>query len=103
MAAALVGTFLGILLCSGFVGPVAQNMAKETEDEHAYYCVVRIVITSFIKGSPPIIAVEFGRGAIPSHVRPSFQDMEKYIKGGGQAPTDAAPAEAPTEAPAEKA
>ena len=100
VAAALVGTFLGILLCYGFVGPVAQNMAKATEDEHAYYHTVRVVIVSFIKGSPPIIAVEFGRRAIPGHVRPTFQELEKYIKGGGSEAAAAAAAPAATEAPA---
>src|SRR5271165_832679 len=77
VAAALVGTFLGILLCYGFVGPVASNMAKNTDDEHAYYHVLRVVIVNFIKGSPPSIAVEFGRRAIPGHQRPTFQDLEK--------------------------
>lgn len=85
VAAALVGTFLGILLCYGFIGPVAANMMKATEDEHAFYHVLRVVIVSFIKGSPPSIAVEFGRRAVPGHVRPTFQDLEKYIKGGGDA------------------
>ena len=88
VAAALVGTFLGILLCYGFIGPIAANMSKATEEEHAYYQVMRIVIVSFIKGSPPTIAVEYGRRSIPGNVRPSFQELEKYIKGGG----DAAPA-----------
>jgi chemotaxis protein MotA len=83
VAAALVGTFLGILLCYGFVGPIAANMAKSTDEEHSYYHVLRVVIVSFIKGSPPSIAVEFGRRAIPGHLRPSFQEMEKYLKGGG--------------------
>src|SRR6266852_838537 len=85
VAAALVGTFLGILLCYGFIGPIAANMAKATDDEHAFYHVVRIVIVSFIKGSPPSIAVGFGRRAIPSHLRPSFQELEKHLKGGGDA------------------
>jgi chemotaxis protein MotA len=88
VAAALVGTFLGILLCYGFIGPIAANMSKATEEEHAFYQVMRIVIVSFIKGSPPTIAVEYGRRSIPGNVRPSFQELEKYIKGGG----DAAPA-----------
>jgi chemotaxis protein MotA len=48
-------------------------------------------MTAFMKGIPPTVAVEFGRRAIPGHVRPSFQDLEKYIKGGGSA---AAPAQA---------
>jgi chemotaxis protein MotA len=89
VAAALVGTFLGILLCYGFVGPIASNMAKTTEEEHAFYYVIRVVIVSFIKGSPPIIAVEFGRRAIPGQVRPTFQDLEKYIKGKDEAAPDA--------------
>src|SRR5438045_5949999 len=58
VAAALVGTFLGILLCYGLVGPVAANMAKAAEDEHAYYYVLRVMMTSFMKGAPPIMAVE---------------------------------------------
>lgn len=95
VAAALVGTFLGILLCYGFVGPVAANMAKTTEEERAFYRVLRMVIVSFIKGSPPTIAVEFGRRAIPEHVRPTFLEMEKFIKDRGEAAAaPAAPAAA---------
>src|SRR5882724_7699064 len=88
VAAALVGTFLGILLCYGFLGPIAANMLKATEEEHAYYQVLRVIIVSFMKGSPPTIAVECGRRAIPGNVRPSFQDTEKYIKDKG---SEAAP------------
>src|SRR5882762_8535864 len=82
VAAALVGTFLGILLCYGFIGPIAANMLKATEEEHAFYQVMCVVIVSFIKGTPPTIAVEFARRAIPGHVRPTFQEVEKSIKGG---------------------
>jgi chemotaxis protein MotA len=85
VAAALVGTFLGILLCYGFVGPLASNMAKIAEDEHAYVYVIRVVMISFIKGAAPIQALEFGRRAIPGHVRPSFNEMEKSCKGGAAA------------------
>jgi chemotaxis protein MotA len=85
VAAALVGTFLGILLCYGFIGPLAGNMAKAAEDEHAYYHVLRVGIVSFMKGTPPTVAVEFARRAIPGHVRPMFQEVEKHIKGGGAA------------------
>ncbi len=89
MAAALVGTFLGILLCYGFLGPIAANMAKTTEEKHAYYHVIHVVILSFIKGSPPILSVEFGRRAIPGQVRPTFQEPEKSINGGGKGGTAA--------------
>jgi chemotaxis protein MotA len=80
VAAALVGTFLGILLCYGAVGPLAANMGKLIEDEHAYYHVLRVVMLSFIKGISPILAVEMGRRAVPEHVRPSFQEMEKACR-----------------------
>src|SRR3954454_9701938 len=85
VAAALVGTFLGILLCYGLIGPIASSMSKAAEEEHAYYQVLRVAIVSFIKGTPPTVAVEFARRAIPHHVRPSFQDTKKHIKGGGAA------------------
>jgi chemotaxis protein MotA len=85
VAAALVGTFLGILLCYGVIGPVAGNMTKATDDEHSYYQALRAIIVAFMKGSPPSLAVEYGRRSIPGHVRPSFQETEKFIKGGGGA------------------
>jgi chemotaxis protein MotA len=85
VAAALVGTFLGILLCYGFTGPLAGAMTKLSDEEHAYVYVLRVVLISFIKGAAPIQALEFGRRAIPAHVRPGFNDMEKTCKGGGAA------------------
>src|SRR5271168_985318 len=88
VAAALVGTFLGILLCYGLVGPLAASMQKNTEEEGAFLHVLRVAMISFLKGSAPIMAVEFARRAIPGHVRPSFIEAEKHYKGGG----DAAPA-----------
>jgi len=83
VAAALVGTFLGILLCYGLFGPLAAAMSKRNEEEGAYMAVIRTVLTSFIKGTTPLLALEIGRRAIPGHVRPSFQDLEKTCKGGG--------------------
>ncbi len=85
VAAALVGTFLGILLCYGFVGPLSQSMAKTSEEEHAYLYFLRVLMISFLKGTAPIMAIEVGRRAIPGHVRPSFQETEKNCKGGGTA------------------
>jgi chemotaxis protein MotA len=90
VAAALVGTFLGILLCYGLVGPLAANMAKTADEEHALYHVVRVVMLAFLKGTSPIMAVEIGRRAIPSHVRPMFQEAEKALRGGGEPPAAAA-------------
>jgi chemotaxis protein MotA len=92
VAAALVGTFLGILLCYGLVGPIAANMAKLSDDERAYLHVLRVVMISFLKGTAPIMAVEVARRAIPGHLRPSFQEVEKACQGGGSEPAAAAPA-----------
>lgn len=82
VAAALVGTFLGILLCYGMVGPIAANMAKIADDEQAYYQVMRAAITACNKGLAPTLAVEIGRRAVPQHVRPSFKEVEDTIRGG---------------------
>ena len=82
VAAALVGTFLGILMCYGFIGPMASNMTKTNEAEHHYYNFLRVGVMSFVKGSAPILSVEFARRVIPAHTRPSFKEMEKACKGG---------------------
>jgi chemotaxis protein MotA len=76
VAAALVGTFLGILMCYGLIGPIAANMSKAADDEKQYYHVLRVCMISFLKGMPPILSVEMGRRAVPGHVRPSFQAVE---------------------------
>ncbi|MGA9640060.1 MAG: flagellar motor stator protein MotA [Terriglobales bacterium] len=93
VAAALVGTFLGILLCYGLVGPVASRMGKTTEEEHAFLGVLRVVMIAFLKGVAPIMAVEMGRRVVPGHVRPSFKEVEQACRNrGGSA--EAAPAAA---------
>ena len=94
VAAALVGTFLGILLCYGLVGPLAASMGKRAEEEHAFLLVMRIVMVAFLKGVAPIMAVEMGRRVVPGHVRPSFKEVEDACrnKGGGDAPAEAAAA-----------
>src|SRR6266568_2414424 len=95
VAAALVGTFLGILLCYGLVGPLASNMAKAADEEHAFLHVLRVLIFSFLKGTAPIMAVEVSRRAIPGHVRPTFQELEKACRGGGSESTAPAAEAAP--------
>lgn len=84
VAAALVGTFLGILLCYGFVGPVAAHIGKIVDDERAYLYTLRVVLLAFIKGTPPIMAVEMARRAIPSRVRPTFVELESTCRGGAK-------------------
>jgi chemotaxis protein MotA len=82
VAAALVGTFLGILMCYGFLGPVAARLGRANTSEARYYHVMRVGIMAFAKGAAPILAVEFARRAIPSAVRPTFQEMEQTCRGG---------------------
>jgi len=92
VAAALVGTFLGILLCYGFLGPIASNMSKAADEQRAYLGVLKVVVISFLKGTAPIMAIEAARRAIPGHVRPTFSELEKACRGGGAETTEAAPA-----------
>lgn len=80
VAAALVGTFLGILLCYGFFGPLASHMGKINQAEHEYLNFLRVGIVSFVKGTSPILAVEFARRVIPHRVRPTFKEMEAVCK-----------------------
>lgn len=94
VAAALVGTFLGVLLCYGFVGPLAANMSKSAEEERAYLHVLRVLLIAFLKGSAPIMAVEVGRRAIPGHLRPSFQEVEQKCRSKDQEAAAAATASA---------
>ena len=81
VAAALVGTFLGILLCYGLVGPLASRMGKMADEEHAYMMVLRVTMIAFLKGVAPIMAVEIGRRMVPGHVRPSFKAVEEACRG----------------------
>jgi chemotaxis protein MotA len=92
VAAALVGTFLGILLCYGLIGPLAANMTRAAEDEHAFLYVMRVLMVSFLKGSAPIMAVEVARRAVPGHVRPSFKELEQACRGEGSGGAAAAAA-----------
>lgn len=80
VAAALVGTFLGILMCYGLIGPVAARMAKLAEEEREYWHVLRVAMIAFMKGTAPLLAAEMGRRAVPGAIRPTFQEFEKACK-----------------------
>jgi len=90
VAAALVGTFLGILLCYGFLGPMAANIKKQTDAEGEYYLCLRMGMLAFMKGLSPQLALEAARRAIPHHVRPTFQEMDKACRKNAAAATEAA-------------
>ena len=87
VAAALVGTFLGILLCYGLLGPIAANIKKQTDEEGDYFMSLRMGLLAFMKGMPPILALEAYRRAIPPHVRPTFQEMDKACRKPSAAAT----------------
>ena len=87
----LVGTFLGILLCYGVVGPLSANMRKSADEHNEYLHVLRVLLLAFLKGSAPMIAIEMGRRAIPGYIRPSFDEMEKTCKNKSE-PVEAAAA-----------
>jgi chemotaxis protein MotA len=90
VAAALVGTFLGILLCYGLFGPLAAAMSKENDAEGHYFGFLRMAALGFLKGLAPILAVELARRAIPTSVRPTFQEMETACRGGAKVASQAA-------------
>ena len=88
VAAALVGTFLGILMCYGFLGPLAANMTKISESDGDYLRCLRMGVIAFVKGSAPILATEFARRSVPGELRPSFKEMETACRGGAAAGGD---------------
>jgi chemotaxis protein MotA len=99
VAAALVGTFLGILLCYGVVGPIAARLEKLGEMETQFLQVLRIAMVAFARGSSPILAIEYARRSIPLELRPSFVDMETTIRRDARIPPVNKPTASPVEDP----
>lgn len=82
IAAALVGTFVGILFCYGVFGPMGAKLENYAHEEHFYYNAIKEAVAAAIRGSTPLIAVEYGRRAIPYPFRPTFAEMEEQLKRG---------------------
>jgi chemotaxis protein MotA len=80
IAAALVGTFLGILLAYGYVGPMALSLGHKAREEAKFLECIKVCIMATLNGYTPVIAVEFGRKAIYTTVRPGFIELEDHIK-----------------------
>jgi chemotaxis protein MotA len=80
VAAALVGTFLGILLAYGVFGPLAKAMEMRIHAEHDYMLCIRTALLSFARGDAPMTAVEFSRRNIEPHERPSFSELEDLTR-----------------------
>ena len=81
VAAALVGTFLGILVAYGLVGPIATAMEHRVEEEGKAFEVVKMALVASVRGYAPPVAVEFARKLLFADVRPTFADLEAHLKG----------------------
>ena len=80
IGAALVGTFLGVLLSYGFVGPIGTNLGYLANEDKEYLNVFKVSLVSFVGGAAPQIAVEFGRRVIPANVKPTFTEVEDAVR-----------------------
>ncbi|SDY37017.1 chemotaxis protein MotA [Allochromatium warmingii] len=81
VAAALVGTFSGILLAYGFVGPIANYLESRADEETNYLICIKACILANVQGYSPQVAVEFGRKSMSPELRPSFQELEQHLRG----------------------
>lgn len=80
IAAALVGTFLGILLSYGFVAPLATLLEHKLNESTKMFQCIKVTLLASLNGYAPQVAVEFGRKTLDSHVRPSFRELEEELK-----------------------
>lgn len=80
IGSALVGTFLGVLLAYGLMGPLATRLKSVVEEESKYFEVIRAVLVAHLHGNAPQVAVETGRKMAPSHFMPSFQELEESLQ-----------------------
>ncbi len=77
IGAALVGTFLGVLLCYGIIGPMGAFLGNYFNEESKYYECVKQGLLAHVQGNAPAVSVEFARKAIPTGVRPTFVEVEQ--------------------------
>jgi len=80
VAAALVGTLLGILFAYGFIAPFASYLNHKNRDEAHFYSCIKACLVASMNGVPPQIAVEFGRKVLYHSVRPSFKELEEQYR-----------------------
>jgi chemotaxis protein MotA len=81
IGSALVGTFLGVFLSYGLVGPIASRLKQCIDEDHRFYCVIRDAIVAHLNGNAAQIAVEMARGNVPTVLQPSFFELEEAITG----------------------
>lgn len=74
---ALVGTFMGVFLAYGIVGPLATKLSRVYEEEAQFYFIIRDILVAHLQGNAPQISIEIGRGNVPTHMQPSFLEVEQ--------------------------
>ena len=79
IGSALVGTFLGVFMAYGLVGPMATRLTDVVNEESALYNIIRSVLVAHLHGNAAQISVEIGRGAVPSASQPSFSELETHL------------------------
>jgi chemotaxis protein MotA len=84
VAAALVGTFLGILMSYGWVAPTATSLEQQAQDLGRYSQCIKAGLLASYKGFPPAIAIEFARRVLPGDVRPTFNETEERCRAAGK-------------------
>ncbi len=80
IAHALVGTFLGILLAYGFIGPLGNLIEQKAEESTKMFQTIKVTLLANLNGYAPAMAVEFGRKALNSTERPGFTELEEHVK-----------------------
>jgi chemotaxis protein MotA len=80
IGSALTGTFLGVLLAYGFVGPFAARLKATIEEESKYFEVIRAVLVAHLHGNAPQVSVESGRKMVPNEHMPTFQELEEAVQ-----------------------
>ena len=76
---ALVGTFLGVFLAYGFIGPIATKMNQTYEEDAQFYAIIRDCLVAYLQGHSAPIVVELARGNVPTTLQPSFQAMDEVL------------------------
>jgi chemotaxis protein MotA len=77
---ALVGTFLGVLLTYGMVGPIAARLKQVVEEEARFLEVIRATVVSHLHGNPPQLSIETGRKMVPNEYMPTFSGLESTLE-----------------------
>jgi chemotaxis protein MotA len=80
IGAALVGTFMGVLLCYGFVGPMSRNLEHIANEDREFLTVIKAALLAFINTPSPQVAIEFARRVVPGDLRPTFLELETLVK-----------------------